>query len=147
MTLYELQRRAIKLDGETIIDNAIMANSKVFVSSIKEQLSSGIMVSNSGATYQKQYKNQKYKDIKSRMNPKAMGNVDLKYTGAFYNGIYLDINHFGVPALFSSDYKMEILTDYYGTGILNLGRDELDAISKKNIEPTIITAINTILGL
>ena len=146
MTLEALQRNIKTVNIPEITTNIIVRNSSVFISSVKEQLSHGIMVSNSGVSERKTYSNKHYAATKYKMNPTAGGAVDLRYTGSFYNGIYLDQNYFSVPALFSNDtFKMEKLTQKYGTGILNIGKESMHEINIKTISPQIVNEVNKML--
>lgn len=76
----------------------------------KEQLLQG--VSSTGGTFRK-YRSASYAKLKNKMNPiPGLGNPDLKYTGSFYDGIFVTVAN-GIITIGSHDEKAQMLEANY----------------------------------
>lgn len=76
----------------------------------KEQLHAG--VSSTGGTFRK-YSSNAYAIRKNKMNPiPGLGNPDLKYTGSFYDGIFVSVVG-GKVTVGSHDEKAQMLEANY----------------------------------
>lgn len=79
----------------------------------KDQLQEGNR--KDGAKIKEGYKSESYADFKFKMNKRAgFGNVDLKKTGAFYDGFKLKVLGKGEFDIYSTDWKSEMLRAKYG---------------------------------
>lgn len=69
------------------------------------------------------YRSQWYAAYKLSLNP--LGVVDLRLTGAFYDGFFIEADKF--PVTFSShDSKAPLLAEKYGSAIFGLGQPSKD---------------------
>lgn len=99
----------INLD-ETIVETMVKTEDD-FVALQKDQLQYGL---NAAGELIGQYRSEAYAEEKHRMNSKAgFGNVDLKLTGSFYEGITTHISSEGF-LVESSDEKAPDLEKKYG---------------------------------
>lgn len=89
------------------------------------------------------YRNRGYSLFKRSLNPLASGTVDLRLTGSFYRGTYLDEQN-GKFLFDSHDDKAPELFAKYGDE--NRGLNDTDWITAQNyILPEVVEYINRIL--
>jgi hypothetical protein len=89
------------------------------------------------------YRNQEYAAFKRSLNP--AGVVDLKLTGAFYDGFFAKTDKF--PVTFSStDEKTGELMQKYGTEIFGLDQNNLEEF-RQEIKPEVQKVFHDIFHL
>jgi hypothetical protein len=134
MGIPEFIENFVSIDFEKLIDTAVFDNEAELVDALTAQLQTGRdqMGDRIG-----EYKSNDYAEMKFNMNPKAgMGFVDLKYTGDFYSGMFLEKieKDFQIR---SSDSKAEDLADRYGEWIYGLQTDNLNKVIREDILPVL----------
>ena len=136
MTIFELAERAKLCNPEEIRRQAIFDSSKDIIEDFKTmQLDYGF-ISENGMETRNLYNDDDYAAFKlDVVNPKAKGFVDLKYTGDFYKGMYMDITSEGFK-INSHDHKTDHLVKKYGSNIFELSdktakRDAINLIIPK----------------
>jgi hypothetical protein len=77
------------------------------------------------------------------MNPKAGGAVDLIFTGAFVDAMYLLKPKNGKYMFGNSDKKRNILKEKYGENIFGLNQTVFEKYQKDIIAPRFIRAIKS----
>ena len=84
-----------------------------------------------------EYRNGDYAEMKFKMNSKAgFNNVDLKYTGDFYSGMFLEEigKDFQIRSTVS---KSDDLTEKYGEWIFGLQDDNLGKVVQEDVLPVL----------
>lgn len=116
-SLNEIKGRFTSLSFIEIVGKSIEATKSEVVEYQKGQMLHGL---NSENTLIGKYKNKDYARRKFNMQPLAgYGNVDLRYTKEFHRNI--TVRFFSESfVIFSTDWKMEKLTDQYGERIWGL---------------------------
>lgn len=102
--------KALRDSLPSIAQDSVIEVSNDLSSAQKEQLLQG--VSSAGGTFRK-YRSASYARLKNAMNPlPGLGNPDLKYTGSFYQGIYVNVSG-GKITIGSHDDKAQMLEANY----------------------------------
>ncbi len=123
----ELYERVKSVNVKQIFVETLDETSDTIINTIKyEQLEYGIKGDGNSIGI---YKSKIYEEMKSRMNPKARGDVDLKYSGDWYNSLRFDKKAYG-GIIKSNDKKDRMLTNKYGEDIKAL----TDAHKKEYME-------------
>lgn len=101
----------LKIDLQKSIVETMVVTEDEYLKLQKDQLLHGLNAKGEEIGF---YRNEDYADKKHRQNPKAgFGNVDLKLTGSFYEGISTHISNEGF-LIESSDAKAPALEKKYG---------------------------------
>lgn len=109
--LLQIKQKFERLNTDAVIDKTMDESLPDFVEMQKDQLSQGINQKGQGIG---KYKDPYYADVKHSMNPlPGVGNVDLKYTGAFYQGLQAAIVGESI-VIESTDSKASELEAKYG---------------------------------
>lgn len=163
ITIPGLYRAFEKLDTEAVILGAFEQSTEGFIEQQKEQLALGLneegkLIGDTEApdgtvNEYKRYVIQElgitYAQLKNEMNPEpGYGNPDLKYTGAFYNGIRVEVNADNIN-IESTDSKNEALQAKYGSQIpiFGLGGEQKRSFIKKYLRPAALRNISKATGL
>lgn len=102
--------KALRDSLPSIAQESVIAVTGDLSTAQKEQLLQG--VSSTGGTFRK-YRSASYARLKNTMNPlPGLGNPDLKYTGSFYHGIYVNVSD-GKITVGSHDDKAQLLEANY----------------------------------
>jgi hypothetical protein len=113
MTLAEKKAQFKKMNPFQSFVKFALENKKLLIDALQEQMQQG--KNGNGNTIGK-YANALYKKEKQQLNPKASGNVDLKLTGAFYKGMFMEIESSDKNVtlkFYSHDEKADKLTAKY----------------------------------
>lgn len=135
------------MNADLIVRESIQSNSNVIIKDFQDnQLQKGFLTSTDGTEKRAYYKFDEYSAFKKyTVNPNADGFVDLKYTGDFYKGMYLDSSFKGFR-IDSSDSKTTGLKKKYGN-IMRASDNTVKRNWNNTIKPNIINKISSILGL
>lgn len=94
-----------------------------------------------------EYKNPLYAEAKHRFNPLAgEGNVDLRLTGAFHKGIFVDVRT-DTFVIESGDKKSGDLQERYGSDVFGLNEDTEPKYVKEDLEPVFLGNVRKALNL
>jgi len=163
ITIPGLYRSFEKLDTEAVILRAFEQSTEGYIEQQKEQLTLGLNeqgkligdteapdgTSNEYKPYLIEELGIQYAQLKNEMNPEpGYGNPDLKYTGAFYNGIRIEVSADNIN-IESTDSKNEALQAKYGSQIpiFGLGGEQKRAFVKKYLRPAALKQISKATGL
>lgn len=126
MNLIEFHKKLRSIDVESLMDRAVLANSEEIIDANTGQLSVGL---DATGDFFGEYKDSNYAQFKQSIGSKApMGVVDLKLTGAFYEGFNIQVEGEGYRVT-SRDGKTSDLVSKYGREIFGLTED-----SKENLK-------------
>ena len=142
MTIAECAERVGKLDLHKEVQIALGANAQEVIRLNQAQLfDKGETITGSKL---KGYRNRTYEEMKLEMNP--AGVTDLKLTGDFYAGMYLDVeaDTFEVG---STDGKESDLENRYNKNIFGLSADSIGQLIEQKILPALVAAIEKQTGL
>lgn len=132
-TLQMLKRlKALKRDLNRIGRQVLADNDPEFVALLHEQMRVGKDKNNEliGS-----YRSVPYGELKLRMNPAADGNVDLRYKGGYWNGIYIRLEGNNKYKVMSSDAKARLLEEMYGTAHLGLNPENTEKFRREYFMP------------
>lgn len=133
-TILDLLEKVESFDAYDTVLDGIIKNENIAVDMNKEQLMSGV---NSENKYvDPEYQSDEYARIKSGMNPRpGFGIPDLRLSGDFHAGFYLDINAIdnGYFELDSTDDKTEHLLKRYSDAIFGLTDENEEVFFAKNV--------------
>lgn len=120
MDIGTLMSKLGKLDVEVLCINALENNEGLLIELQQKQMLYGKNANNEEIGY---YRSPFYEELKNRMNPLAQRRVDLKYTGAFHNGITVIA---GKEIIFDSkDNKTLDLVEKYSEDIFGLNTETI----------------------
>lgn len=102
------------------------------VALVKNQLMHGV---DGEGRQLRQYRSKAYAAFKKTLNP--LGVTDLKLTGKFHRGIYVDTSVTPVK-IDSSDSKTAVLKKEYGKSILDLNKDSQEVLIKQQFSPDVL---------
>ncbi len=142
MTIAECTERVNKLDLHKEVQIALGANAQEVIKLNQAQLyDKGELITGEKL---KGYRNRTYEEMKLAMNP--AGVTDLKLTGDFYAGMYLDVEaeSFEVG---STDGKESDLENRYNKNIFGLSADSIGQLIEQKIMPALVAAIEKQTGL
>lgn len=146
MTLGQLNINAQKIDANKLLDEVIQQNASYFIDKLQKQLQKG-QIRKGDIVRSYEYLSAKYKKRKQQMNPSAGGKVDLKNTGDFYRGMFLDKkgNEFLIN---SSDWKADKLKQRYSNDdIMGLSKQNTNEIAGQVIEQDYTQQLRNKLGI
>ena len=151
-TLFELNRRSIKIDPIKIYSKAISINSSNIIKSLQDQLYKGKTAGFEGRelsfNYSKRTKQAlRYSIMKNKMNPGANRKVDFYLTGAFYRGMTLIKENDNEFFINSTDEKTDLLKDRFGNNIMGLTKNTYALVTEKYILLSMQMELRNILGL
>lgn len=92
------------------------------------------------------YKNAEYGNMKYQQNPRAGGNVDLIYTGAFLESFKLNKPKQNKYMFGATDKKRNKLVEKYGIDIMGLNQDDFDKFQIEVIRPKFIKKLQSIIN-
>lgn len=133
-TILDLLEKVEQFDAYDTVLDGIIENENIAVSMNKDQLMSG--VDSESRFISPEYQNDNYASLKNSMNPKpGIGIPDLKLTGDFQGGFYLDINSLdrGYFEIDSIDDKTENLLEKYPDEIFGLTDENEQEFFLKNV--------------
>jgi hypothetical protein len=112
-------RRLERLDLQNEIQQSLIDTRDVYIAQQKDQMVHG---KNKNGTLIGKYRNPAYAAQKFSQNSLAgFRNVDLKLTGAFHRGIFVEVRDDEL-IIFSEDKKAGMLEDKYGDEIFGLSK-------------------------
>lgn len=115
----------------SIAENSVNETKEDVVVIQKDQLRQG--VSSTGGSFRK-YQNKAYAIKKNKMNPiPGLGNPDLKYTGSFYDGIFVSVAG-GRITIGSHDSKAQMLEANY-KNVFGLSPQEMEDFLYGKLKP------------
>lgn len=145
MTFTELNQTINSFDADKVVEDVYEETKEPLADLNAVQLLQGLSAKGKNL---KSYASPLYAEMKNRMNPlPGYGNPDLRLTGAFYRGIYANIQG-GSLSITSSDSKTTDLEKKYGE--LNMfGLSEKYRIEHviENIDPAFKKEIERVTGL
>ena len=128
-------RNLASLDLVAVSLGAVRDNEQRLIDANQTQLQQSI---DSDGDWLGEYRSIAYANLKGRPD------VDLKLTGDFYRGMFVDANKY--PVVFSSrDEKTEMLTAKYGDEIFGTTKENQNKINHEAIKPAIQAAITETL--
>ena len=92
------------------------------------------------------YKWDWYGNYKYEINPRAMGNVDLIYTGSFIDSFKINKPNKNAYLFGATDSKRDELVDRYGIDIMGLNQDTFNSFQKDIIAPLFIQDLQKIIN-
>lgn len=122
-TIMDLLDAVERFDPKSSLLDSIIENENSAVEMNRDQLLNG---RDSLGEKLKEYVDDQYAELKQRMNPlPGYGTPDLKLTGDFHRGFYLDISSIddGNFELGSTDEKTQELVDKYNESIFGLDKE------------------------
>lgn len=131
--IIDLRNNFAKLTEQVLEDQLlkiVKKNEAKFITANQEQLFTGVDSNNK--FLKPPYASDFYANKKLTLNP--LGVVDLKYTGAFYDGIFLQADKFPLY-LFSRDSKTRKLVGQYGIELFGVDKKNLETIAKQDVIP------------
>ncbi len=151
-TLFELNRRAKKIDAIKIYSKAIYTNSSNIIKSLQNQLYQGKTAGFEGRELSFNYSQKtkqaiKYSIMKNKMNPGANRKVDFYLMGLFYRGMTLIRESNDEFFINSTDEKTDILKDIYGNNIMGLTKNTYALVTEKYILLSMHLELRNILGI
>jgi hypothetical protein len=113
--LLELRNRLKQMDTDKIAADSITNTKEALLNANTEQLHHGL--GKDGDTL-RPYRSPFYAEMKHRMNPlPGIGNPDLRLTGDFYRGFYLEVQGDKIE-IDSRDEKSSMLKKKYGEEVI-----------------------------
>lgn len=144
MTIVSLSDKFRSIDTDKIIQESLVETIPQFEKIQKEQLYAG--KTKTGTPIKPTYRNKKYAAGKFAMNPlPGFGTPDLKLTGAFYNGIDVEVGK-DVFDIISEDEKGPKLERKY-PGIFGLGTTYKQEYLGNGLGPVLQNKITNFIGL
>lgn len=119
-TVQEMVDRLKAFDVKKEAVGVILNNKQAYLDRNKKQMNKG-ETKHLGMLIGK-YRNPFYQQMKEQMNPLAQGNVDLKLTGAFQSGMFMEIQTDDIM-ITSKDSKASKLEDKYKVDIYGLNAE------------------------
>ncbi len=116
---------------EQIALKAVRDNEKEVLNLNKNQLLEGV---DSKDSFLMPYASDAYAERKLKLNP--LGVTDLKLTGRFYEGFFIQANKFPIY-IFSTDDKTRSLFGKYGADIFGLDEKSLADVSQNMVLPAL----------
>lgn len=142
--ISEILSNLNKIDTDLLSEKAMEQCADALVTENKKQLYAGY---NREGHRLQQYRSAVYSEVKHRMNPlPGEGNPDLYATGAFYRGLYANVNA-GEITIDSTDQKNEELQQKYHSEIMGLGGNFKAEFIEQNLQPAFISLIQNEIGL
>ena len=92
------------------------------------------------------YKWDWYGNYKYEINPRAMGNVDLIYTGSFIDSFKINKPNKNAYLFGATDSKRNELVGRYGIDIMGLNQDTFNSFQKDIIAPLFIQDLQKIIN-
>jgi hypothetical protein len=124
MTTDDMLMAAQRLNLPELIEQTMEDTKTAYVGAQQQQMLHGLT---SNGEQIGRYRSAKYAAAKAQLNPLAgEGNVDLRLTGAFFEGMFLDVRGSDAFAVDSTDEKSPQLQEKYGAVIFGLGGDYLE---------------------
>ena len=121
MTIFELYENVRNISIEGITYDIVVSSDDRIVEIQKDQMTSG--KDSTGEGIAPSYYSDAYAEMKQKMNRRPeFGTPDLRLTGAFYDGFYLDFNKLVVS---STDEKADLLKKKYGNWIFGLSEESV----------------------
>lgn len=142
-SLYQLVR---KVNLNETYTSVVKNNDDNIVDLVQDQLSHGFIKSKNQLK-QFSYKDSDYRNYKLSINARANGYVDLRNTGKFYEGMYLDVKKSATFKMMSNDSKFEKLKNKYGNDILGLGGKYIAEMVDTYIYPNLMISLRKQLQL
>lgn len=144
LTIPALTKRFRKLNTDKIITDSLKETVSDFEDIQRKQLMAG--KTRTGSHIKPSYRNKKYAEAKSSMNPlPGLGVPDLRLTGAFYEGIDVEAGK-EVFDIISKDEKGPELENKY-RDIFGLGGAFKNEYTKEKLEPALKKKISKFTGL
>lgn len=144
LTISSLSEKFKTLNTDKVIDESLNETKDEFKAINKSQLKAG--KTNTGENVAPKYRRKKYALAKNQMNPlPGLGNPDLFLTGAFYEGIGVEVGK-DVFDIISKDEKGPELENKY-KDIFGLGNNFKKKYLDEDLGPTVQKKISTFTGL
>ena len=144
LTISSLSEKFNSLNTDKIIDESINETKDEFKAINKQQLKSGF--TNTGGKVAPKYRSKKYASAKNQMNSlPGLDNPDLYLTGAFYEGIDVEVGK-DVFDIISKDEKGPELENKY-SDIFGLGTNFKKKYLDEDLGPTVQKKISNFIGL
>jgi len=121
MTIFKLYENLKRISIVGIVHDIVLSDSDLIVDLQKDQMLSGKDAT--GKSIAPSYFSDAYAEMKKKMNNRIeMGTPDLRLTGDFYRGFYLDTDRLIVT---SDDPKTPSLIKKYGKHIFGLNENTI----------------------
>lgn len=144
LTISSLSEKFKALNTDKVIDESLNETKDEFKAINKSQLKSGFI--KTGEKLKPSYRSKKYALAKNEMNPlPGLGNPDLFLTGAFYEGIDVEVGK-DVFDIISKDEKGPELENKY-KDIFGLGGTFKSEYTKEKLAPALKKKISKFTGL
>lgn len=144
LTISSLSEKFKALNTDKVIDESLNETKDEFKAINKQQLKAG--KTNTGENVAPKYRSRKYASAKNQMNPlPGLGNPDLFLTGAFYEGIDVEVGK-DVFDIISKDEKGPELENKY-KDIFGLGNNFKKKYLDEDLGPTVQKKISNFIGL
>ena len=140
-SIFDIQARVKQIDLRRIAEDILVSTEDELIKLNQEQLESGMDADSEEIT--PSYYSDAYAELKQRMNSKPkLGTPDLKDTGAFHGGIFLDIDRWN---MWSADAKTPSLVKKYGN-VLGLNEISLRKYRARTFRPRLSEEIKAIMS-